>query len=200
MKTKHIVVAGASALALGALAVPALAGDSSPTSVVSENSRRGFFTDVLDGLVADGVIDDSQATAIEEAFSEAFSEHARPIRDHGERFLEPAAAAIGIEPSELLDGLLAGETVAQIAEANGVDTDDVIADLVASATTRVTEAADAGYLSKEMAARIIDGLDERIEALVNGEFPGRAGMGRHGGFGDGPWGDLWIEPTEGENS
>jgi hypothetical protein len=53
--------------------------------------------------------------------------------------VEAIADAIGIDESELIDQLRQGETVAEIAEANGVDTQTVIDALVDEYTQRVTD-------------------------------------------------------------
>jgi hypothetical protein len=48
-----------------------------------------------------------------------------------------AAETIGIEPRELLAALRDGKTVAEVAEANGVEPDTVVDALVAKATERI---------------------------------------------------------------
>ena len=74
--------------------------------------------------------------------------------------LDAAATALGITAEELKTQLEAGQTIAEVAAAEGVDVDAVIDAMVADAT---------------------DDLRERITAVVNGEAP--LGGHRHRGFG-----------------
>ncbi|HEX4904095.1 MAG TPA: hypothetical protein VFU93_01495 [Acidimicrobiales bacterium] len=74
--------------------------------------------------------------------------------------LEAAATALGMTAEELRAQLEAGQTIAEVAAAEGVDVDTVIDAMVAEAT---------------------EDIRERITAVVNGEAPlGRRG---HRGFG-----------------
>ncbi|MGH9136242.1 MAG: hypothetical protein ACRD0G_04235 [Acidimicrobiales bacterium] len=71
-------------------------------------------------------------------------------------FLDTAAETIGIEPSELRAALEDGQTIAEVAEANGVDPATVIDAMVAEAQARLDDRAE--------------NLEERITDLVNGEL------------------------------
>lgn len=74
--------------------------------------------------------------------------------------LEAAATALGMTAEELQAQLEAGQTIAEVAAAEGVDVDTVIDAMVAEAT---------------------EDIRERITAVVNGEAP--AGGRGHRGFG-----------------
>lgn len=74
--------------------------------------------------------------------------------------LEAAATALGMTAEELKEQLEAGQTIAEVATAEGVDVDTVIDAMVAEAT---------------------EDIRERITAVVNGEAP--LGGRRHHGFG-----------------
>ncbi len=133
--------------------------------------------------------DDSSDTGIEPAPVEA------PAPDHvgrkGPRFGGPEAMAeaLGMDPSELRDAVRGGQTIAEIAEAQGVDIDAVIADLVAQAEARVAEL-DNPQVSERFDP---ERLTERLTALVNGEIPPRApghrGPGPQPGGADGTQAD-----------
>lgn len=87
-------------------------------------------------------------------------------RGHG---LGVAAEAIGIEADELLAALRDGQTIAEVAEANGVEAQAVVDALVADATARIDARVAAGDLDAERAEEIKANLPERMTALVNGE-------------------------------
>ena len=99
------------------------------------------------------------------------------------------AGVLGIDATELHDRLEAGETIADIATAQGVAIDDLTAAMEASATERLTEAVTDGRFTQDQADEMLTDLAGRIDAIVNGEAPlgGPHGFGRgdHDGFGPG---------------
>lgn len=108
--------------------------------------------------------DDGQET------TETTSEDAarRGPREHRGEGLATAAEALGISEDELRTALEGGQSIAQVAEAEGVDLQTVIDALVADATTRLEEA--------------ITNLPDRMTELVNREgLPDRGGPGGPGG-------------------
>lgn len=113
-----------------------------------------------------------------------------------------AAEAIGIEPSELLAELRDGRTIAEVAEANGVPADDVIDAVVAAERDRLAQLVDDGRFTQAEADELVDGLEDRVTDLVNGERPFGMPWGRPvvWGFADGPVaaaaGAIGIEPSE----
>ena len=151
-----------------AVTVPNLASaqDDATTTVPAEGARSkaGPFSGVLDGLVANGTITQEQADAIVGAGEAARAErHANraeggmgrpeggmgrpemrgPGRPggpgRGGMPLESAAEAIGITVEELRTGLQSGQSLAAIAEANGVSADTLIEELTNDARTRITD-------------------------------------------------------------
>ncbi len=206
MRGKRMLVIGASIAALAGLAaVPAFAGGD---DVASEAARRGgaVISEALDGLVEDGVLSREQADLVEEAIREA-AEEARPSWTHqAHPGLATAAETIGIEIDELMEELRSGATIAEVADANGVDAQDVVAAMAAEVRTRLEHAVEEGHLTQERADELQQGIQERTEALVNGELawgggafgPGPGGPGP-GGFhgGPGPGIDGQTEPTAG---
>jgi uncharacterized protein YidB (DUF937 family) len=95
----------------------------------------------------------------------------RPGHGHFGAGLDAAAEAIGIESEELRSALRDGSTIAEVAEANGVDVQTVIDALVADAETALDEAVANGRLTEDRAAEIKANLPDRIEAMTNGEGP-----------------------------
>jgi len=135
---------------------------------------------VVDALVADAT--ERLEAAIEElpermtALVEREGLPDRPAHHHGGRFgagLEAAATAIGITEDELRTALGDGSTLAEVAAANDVELDALVAAMVAEASTRIDEAVAAGRLTEQEATERKAGLEERITALVNGERPER---------------------------
>ena len=124
---------------------------------------------------------------------EATAPQDSPQTDHGPRGkaghhrgdrLQAAADAIGVETEALAEALRSGQTLAQVAEANGVDPQTVIDAMVAEANTHLDEAVAEGRIDEEKAAEIRSNLTERITTFVN-EGPSED-MGRRGGHHRGP--------------
>jgi len=105
------------------------------------------------------------------------------------RHLEAAAEAIGIDVDALREALRSDQTIAQVAEANGVDPQAVVDALVADVSARIDQKVADGDLTQEEADEKKAELPERITALVNGERPERP-------EGDGPPPDQGEEPAE----
>lgn len=100
---------------------------------------------------------------------------ARPLRRPavcvgGSGVIEAAAEAIGIEPAELTRALHEGRTIADVAEAKGVDVQGVVDAIVESERERLEDAVDAGRLTEGQAVAIADDLEERVTDLVNGDL------------------------------
>ena len=168
MNRRHrLWVGGAAALGAGVL----LAG---PLRAAAQEDDGDWVSETLDVLVADGTISQAQADAVDQALDAARPELKRGPRGPG-RFgghfgprigLDAAATAIGIDEDELRAALRDGQTIAEVAEANGVDVQVVIDAMVAAAQERIDEAiADADGRSAD--------VTERITELVNEGFPQR---------------------------
>ena len=143
--------------------------------------------DVLADLVEDGVITEEQSTQI----AEALKERTGPLRGHRGgpargAYLETAAEVIGIEVDALGDAVREGQSLAEVAEANGSSAQAAIDALVAEMNSRLDQAIEDGKLTAERADEIRTDAPDRITAMVNGEFEGRKGFGRHHGMGPGP--------------
>jgi len=87
----------------------------------------------------------------------------------GHALLGAVAEAADIEPGELRDQLDQDTTLADIAAANGVDIDDVIASLVAEAQQKADDEGRDGFDA--------DAITERLTKLANGERPPRGPEG-----------------------
>jgi hypothetical protein len=81
---------------------------------------------------------------------------------------EAVAEILGMEQDELRAELEGGATLAEIAEANGVDPDDLVDQLVADATERIDEKVAEGRIDEAEAAEKLADKTERIEDKVYG--------------------------------
>ncbi len=192
-----IAIGGFGVLGLGAAAIAGAQDDP------SDDERGGWVQDALGGLVENGTITEEQADAVEEAL-----EDARPDRGfeggighRGFAFgfggISTVAESLGIGEDELRAALADGQTIADIAEEQGVDVQDVVDDIVAAQRERLDEAVAEGHLTQEEADEFLAGVEERVTAFVNGELPDREDLRELPHFGDrgldrgdrGPWAD-----------
>jgi polyhydroxyalkanoate synthesis regulator phasin len=185
-----IAVTGLGVLGLGSAAIAGAQDDP------SEDDGGGWVQDALSGLVDDGTITQDQADAVEDALGDARPDHG--FRHPGFLFgpggnLSTLAESLGIDEDELRSELQDGKTIAEIAEEQGVDVQDVIDDIVAAQRERLDEAVADGDLTQDEADEILAGAEDRVTAFVNGERPDPEELPdlpelRHEWRG-GPWGD-----------
>jgi hypothetical protein len=133
-----------------------------------------WLSETLAPLVANGTITQAQADAVIAAIQEARPDHG----PRGHRFgrgvnLEVAATAIGITPEELRTALQGGQSLAEVAEANGVAGQTVIDAFVADLETHLDARVESGAMTQAEADEKLANATERITAMVNGDFPDR---------------------------
>lgn len=92
--------------------------------------------------------------------------------------LDALTDTLGVTRAELIESVMSGDSIADIAEANGVDVQDVIDALAAQVDERIDAAVDAGKLDAEQADEMRTRAEEAIEAAVNGSI---ADLGKHRG-------------------
>lgn len=129
-----------------------------------------WMSSALAPLVADGTITQAQADAVTAALQAA---HPGPgVRvGHMMADLDTAAQAIGIDADALRDALQGGQTLAEVAQANGVDPQTVIDALVAEAQARIADDVSAGRITQDDADQVLADLESHITDLVNGVAP-----------------------------
>jgi len=126
----------------------------------------GGITGALLGAPTLSSAQDEPTTETTEAADEAAGRHG-PGDHRGDR-LTVAAEALGVSEDELRTALEGGQSLAQVAGAEGVDVQTVIDALVADGTARLEEA--------------IAALPDRVAELVEREgLPERRGPGGPGG-------------------
>ena len=97
----------------------------------------------------------------------------------GYRFIMWAAQVLGIETDELASDLESGQTISDVADANGVDTQSVIDALTAVPNDRIDDAVADGTIDESQASEMRDGVLAKAEDIVNGE-PNDYRMGLRG--------------------
>ena len=94
------------------------------------------------------------------------------------------ADVLGLESDDLFEQVRAGATLADVAEAQGVATSDVVDLIVEQQTERIDAAVEAGRLTADEAAEKVADLGERVQTRVDEGRPERGeGEGRRGGRG-----------------
>jgi len=209
MRKTVAAAAMAASLTLGgaagaALFTPTLSGaQTEDTTEATETERGERFAEVLAPLVEDGTITEAQADAVAARLAEA-----RPGRGghHGARLdlVEAATEALGLEPAELRERLANGSSLADVAEAEGVEVQTLIDALLSAHQERLDEAVADGDLTQEQADERAAAFAARVEDLVERTFDGPMGHGRgmrhdmRGGFAPGDTGGSTdsSEPTD----
>ena len=179
---KRLAVGAATAtigLALGATVLaPVVAGAQESTTTTTTVEADGIagaqrvdrIREALEGLVTDGTITSDQADAVAAHLAELAP---GPGHHHRGRHLliglDIAADTIGIQLPVLIEGLREGQTIAEVAAANGSNADAVIEALVRSTQARLDELVADGSITAEEALTRAAEAAQRITGLVNGD-------------------------------
>ncbi len=193
-----VVFLTAGAVAIGGVVTSAQEGDGPIGSFlakvadklgVSEDELKTAIdearTETIDEKVAEGLLTEEQAQRLREGGS---SFHRRLHRAGG-HILDAAADVLEMEKDDLVAELREGNSLADVAAAQGIGVDGFKAQLLAEVQADIDAKVADGTITQEQADRLSEGLEERIDNIVNAQ-PGEGGFGgskqRHGGFG-GPW-------------
>jgi hypothetical protein len=178
---------------LGAtLFTPGLAGaqDEAPAAADVERPDAGVRVGViLAPLITDGTLTQFQADAVTEAFVTAGEQRQadrqeRQADRQADREEQHAALAaeLGISVDDLTEALQSGQTLAEVAEANGSSAEAVIAFMEGELADHLAESVANGDIDQERADEIAASASERIAERVNngGGHEGRRGGGPGG--------------------
>ncbi len=88
----------------------------------------------------------------------------------GSEVLQPAADGIGISVEALVDALQDGQTIAEVAEANGTDAATVEQAIVDYRASVWGEAVEVGLLTQTQMDVLVDLYSAKVPDIVNGEF------------------------------
>jgi hypothetical protein len=141
-------------------------------------ASRVLVSTALAASLAGGVLGTAAVAGAQTGDDRPPAESDRPYGGHGPK-LEAAAQALGLSEDDLRSRLREGNTIAQVAQAQGVDVQTVIDAMVAAATARIDQEVQEGDLTAEEANERKANLQERITRLVNeGKPPGGGPHGR----------------------
>ncbi len=175
---------GVAALVGGLVVLPAVAGAQDgvePETTAEDGSTATERPNVLEELTSEGVITQEQADAIRERFAEHRAEfggrrgHAGPRGEALREVSDAVTELLGLTPAELREAFVSGQTLAEVAEAQGVSTEVLVDTIVAETQALVDEKLAAGDITAERAQSILDGLEAKVEARVTAERPIREG-------------------------
>ncbi|HUF54268.1 MAG TPA: hypothetical protein VMR52_10915 [Dehalococcoidia bacterium] len=167
--------------------------------------------DLVNEKVADGTLSEEEAAEIIERIESGEGRlfppfggghHGGPLHRIIGNILESAAGILGMDKADLREHLGEGNSLGDVAEANGLNVDDFKAALQEDLQAKIDAAVADGTISEEMGQRLSEGLAEHIDRIVDtvpsdGPWGGR-GPGRF--FDGGPFGDEGSEDEDSETS
>jgi hypothetical protein len=169
------------------------------TTTELENAYEEAALQQLEAAVEAGRITEERADAIRERIESGdflgppgfglfggFGFHLRGPGHH----LEGAADYLGLTEAELHDQLRAGQSLAEIAEAEGKSVDGLKAALLASAKERLDQAVEAGKLTAAQRDELLERLESSIDDFVNGTPPAMRSFRFGHRFGGPPMGPM----------
>ena len=107
-------------------------------------------------------------------------------RDKGQHLIGAVIESLGLEKADIATGTRNGSTLAEIAESNGITTEDLISTITSIMTEKLNEAVNEGKITADEALTKASNIQERAEQMVNkplNQKPGKnhddKGKGRH---------------------
>lgn len=166
-----------------------LAGNLGITVEELEGALTQSHIDLVNEKVADGTITEEEAAEIIERIESGEGRLFPPFGGgHQGKFhrlaglvVENSAEVLGLEVDALKEELHAGNSLADVATAQGVDVEQFKADLLAAIASDLDEKVADGAITQEMADRILEKIAESIDRIVE-KVPGE---GAPEGSGDG---------------
>ncbi len=196
-----VTVLGLAAVAIGGVATSAQEGEGPIGSFlskvadklgVSESELKVAIEEArdetIDEAVAEGRLTEEQAERLKERAADGGRLFPRFRRGHG-HVMDAAADVLAMEKDDLVAELREGNSLADVAAVQGIGVDGFKAQLQAEVQADIDAKVADGTITQEQADRLSEGLEERIDNIVNAQ-PSEGDFGgprqRHGGFG-GPW-------------
>jgi hypothetical protein len=118
-----------------------------------------------------------------------FGHHGAPFGPGPHGHLSAAADYLGLSVPQLLQKLANGQSLAEIAKAQGKSVDGLKTTILDSAKKDFDQAVKDGVMTQAQAKEELGELESRLDAIVNGAFPGPMERRFHWrqGPGDGAW-------------
>jgi uncharacterized protein (DUF2267 family) len=161
-------------------------------AAVVENVTAALQEDLDAGDITQDQFDTATANLSDNI--DDFINNAAPERGAGHglgvwRLVEDAVATIlGVTEGDLHDAFDDGQTLADIAEAQGMSADDLKAGIIESVTAELQTQLDAGDITQDQFDALTSELNDSIDDIVNSARPMGGPGGHHGGRGVGPGG------------
>ena len=162
--------------------------------------RGADFAAVLQPLVDDGTLTQQQADKVIEALQAAAPKGGPGMGHRGGPNLDAVASVLGITVDDVRAAVQGGQTIADLATANGKTAQDVIDALVAEVEQHFADEVASGEHTQEDAdARIADATERITEFVNNTEAGMLGGPGHRGGpgHGHGPGHDMDGDDMDG---
>lgn len=173
-------------VAAAALAGSALVGAAAITAepAVAQDTSSSRMQDRLDRMVENEDITPERAAEIQARIAERAARFEARAAQKMEQ-TQALADALNTTVDELKEARQAGQSLADIAAANGASLDGVTDLLTERANDRIDAAVEADRIDEAKAAEMRDQIADRVEAALNGERPERSersgrGHGRRG--------------------
>ena len=112
--------------------------------------------------------------------------HGGPGMRGGAGFFGAAASYLGLSNQEIFSRLQNGQSLADIAKAQGKSVSGLEDAIVKDASSKLQNAVDAGKLTTAQKNDILSNLRSHVSDIVNGNMPKMGSGGPPGGFGGGP--------------
>jgi hypothetical protein len=159
----------------------AIVADAAEQLGVSAQELDAALTEALknrvDAAVAAGRLTEAQAAELKERIDAGEVPlvgvgpgHGHHRGHHGFVDFEAAASYLGLEEAALRERLRDGETLAEVAAAEGKTAAGLVDALVAAATADLAEKVEAGRITDAQRDAILEDLEPRLEDVVAGEF------------------------------
>ncbi len=167
-----------------------------------QNAIDEASIETIDEAVANGQLTEEQAARLKERAADGgfmfplggmhFGREAAGVLP------EAAAETLGITEDQLMEELRGGQSLAEIAEAQGMSVDDLEAGLLAQVKAQLDSKVADGTLTQVQA----DEMFERIEGTIGDIANAEGCLGGFGGHGPGPgrFGGPWSGPPSDEPS
>jgi hypothetical protein len=153
--------------------------------------------DLIDEKVADGTLTEEEAAEIKEKIESGDAPYFPPFIGGGHHgpmhrivvgIIETAADVLGMDVDELHEQLRDGSSLADIAEAQGMDLDAFKAGMLDGIKAKLDEKVADGTLTQEVADNMYERFSENIDDIVE-NFPPEGPFGGPGHFGPGSFRD-----------
>ncbi len=176
-------------------------GDDAVTADADRPDPTERLQEVLQPLVEDGTITQAQADAVIEALQAARPEGGQggpggPGRPGGQGRgpgFAVVAETLGLTEDEVREAISTGQTLAQLAEANGSSAAELVDAILADIKSHMDEKVAAGDLTQEEADTRLAEAETRVTEFVNNTKPPK---GRPGGPGAGGGVDAPVDTAD----